>query len=178
MADSILVDLSESIVAALITARDAGTFDTFDDFSITWDFEGRVKDSELSDDDLHVRVIVPRKYARVRPYDRAALEYIAAWDIDIRKRLGAITQDRNLDADRDICTQLSRLVEQIHGFFLTATDDGGALRRLTAGTLNGRWISEDEDIPEMSEILVAYSVKYLRDQRQFYGCCREVFCVS
>ena len=166
----ILTTVSQAIVDTIETSRLAGGF-TIGDFITDWDFEGRVKDVELTDNRVHVRVVVPRRWDVARRVDRGTtLEYIAAWDIDIRQKLGVVAQGADSDIERDRIRDLVALVEEIHLLMHTSlpTDD----------TFDLQWLAEYNDSTKQSEILVAYSTKYLRENRHFYGVCREVFQVT
>ncbi len=175
MTDSILVSVAKAIAEQLETRRKAGDFEV-STFVTEWDFEGRVADEELTDDKLHVRVIVPRRWEHVGRADRSSLEYVAAWDIDVRQKLGIAAQDSTQAIEKDVLVKLTRLVEQLHEFFWGTLSE--ARLELTDHSMVAEWIDERDGIKKQSEILVAYSTKYLREQRQFYGICREVFEVT
>jgi len=175
MADSILVSVAKAIVEELETRRKAGDFE-ISEFVTEWDFEGRLDDRELTDDDLHVRVIVPRRWDRIQRDDRSSLEYIAAWDIDVHQKLGIAQQDSTQAIERDELVRLTRLVEQIHEFFWGTL--GEAYLELTDHNKNADWLDRRDGIEKQSEVLVAYSERYLREYRQFYGICRELFQVT
>jgi len=168
MADSKIVQVAEGLAAAIETERAAGNFE-LTNFEVEWDFEGRVKDQQLTDTDLHVRVIIPRRYDSIDRFSRTDLQYTASYDIDVRERLGIANQGAENDIDKLRLKKLSRLVEQIHEFFHS--------NPRPIASIDAEWIDERKGLPK-SQILIAYSVKYLREQRQFYGVCREVFQVT
>jgi len=169
MSDSVLVQVASGLATALEIERDAGNFE-LGDFDVDWDWEGRVEDQDLTDNDLHVRVVVPRRYDEVTRFARDSLQYTATYDIDIRQKLGVSHQNTRQEIDKEELKPLSRLVEQIHEYFFSSPRP--------IDSIDAEWIDERDEVPKKSEILIAYSVKYLREQRQFYGVCREVFQVT
>jgi len=167
---SILTTVSQQIVDAIETKRKAGSF-TVSEFICDWDFEGREDDAELTDNRVHVRVVVPRKWERAERIDRGnSLEYIGVWDIDVRQKLGIVSQNSESTLERDRLADLVALVEEIHAMMLTDQPDDG--------TYYLQWLAGDDDSPKQSEILHSYSIHHLRKHRQFYGVCREVFQVT
>jgi hypothetical protein len=168
MSDAKIVDVAEGLATALETARDASDFETTS-FDVEWDFEGRNKDKELTDNDLHVRVIVPKEEIAYR-HDRTELSYVATYDIDVRQKLGVANQGSGRTIEKEELKALVRLVEQIHEYFW--------LNPRPIDSIDAEWIDKRDGIKETSRILVPYSPHYLRDYRQFFGVCREVFEVT
>lgn len=175
MPKSILCAAAEQIAAAIDTQRKAGGF-AVSEFVTEWDFEGRVKDQELSDDDLHVRVIVPRKYDQIEREDKNTLSYSASFDVDVRQKLGTSKQTSSQDIEVNELDVLVRLVEQIHAFFSLTLNE--ARVELASHSMWAEWIDQRDGVPGRSQVLIAYSVKYLRERRQFYAVCRELFEVT
>ena len=166
----ILTTITKNIADRIDGLRQGAWF-TLNDFRTEWDFEGRTKDTELTDNRLHVRVIVPRKWQNARRIDRSGnLEYIGAFDIDIRQKLGVAAQGSDSDIERDRLVDLVSLVEELHLSMHQLPPADGAY--------NLQWLAEYDDTKQQSEVFVAYSTKYLREQRQFYGVCRELFQVT
>lgn len=172
MTDSVKVAVAKEIVAQLEIGRAAAAFEFSTGYTFDWDFEGRVDRFKLTDTSLHVTVIVPKKYEQTRRICQTELGYVAAYDIDVVKKLGVSDQDVNGEISQTVLTQYDRFVEQIHAYFLEQLAS-----RITASSVGmvAEWIAEREGIRKQSEILASYSVKHLADDRIFFGCCREVF---
>ncbi|MBC8869198.1 MAG: hypothetical protein H8E44_07260 [Planctomycetes bacterium] len=170
MADPVIVDVAEAMVAAIETERDADGFETAG-FEPDWDFAGRAASNELQDNDIHVTVFVPRKYELIDRVSRTELEYVVKMEIDIRQKLGQSSQNEKGEIDRDELRLLSMLTEQIHVLFFTN-------QRLTAGSNNALWIPTYEGISAVSEIATVGSFRDVRETREFYGLCFEVFQVT
>ena len=171
MSDSTLVDTAIAIATALEVSRAASYFVT-DVFDVDWDFENRTADKGLSDSDLHVRVIVPRNYVEISRLDRGSLQYWAAFDVDVRQKLTTSNQGADQAITKARLQVLSQLTEEIHKWFYV-------LEHLT--TPNSRdalWWEAPSEVSDQSRILVAYSTKYLRETRQWYSCCRELFQIT
>lgn len=173
MSDSLLVATSKAIRDAIEAERirEGGGF-AVNSFLLDFDFDGREKDLAPKENQVHVRVIVPRRWDTIDRFDRSSLHYVGAFDIDVRKKLGPASQEpKTCLAEQGELSTLTRLVEQIHGMFWDQT-----ICVYPAGyEYVAEWIPSRSGVPKSSEILVAYSTKLLREQRLFYGCCREIF---
>ena len=171
--DSLLVATTKAI-QSLIQAEFCQTTPNLavTDFLLDWDFDGRDKDIAPREGQTHVRVIVPRRWEEIDRFDRSSLRYVGAFDIDVRKKLGPLSQEpKTCLAELDELSRLTRLVEQLHVMFWTR-----AVKLYPSGyEYAAEWIDSRSGVGRKSEILVAYSVKLLREQRLFYGCCREIF---
>jgi len=166
---AILIDVAEAIVAAIEAKRQASDY-VRNDFLTDWDFESRAPDTELTDNDLHVRVIVPNRFEQIERNTKAALEWWASFFIDVRQKLGPLQQDTDQTADRDNLADLVELVEQIHLTFFASP--------WLTSTRNIEWVPSHDTIDKRSEIQLAYSADYLREDRLFYGCLKELFHVT
>jgi len=174
--DAILVDVAKRIANAIEAQRVGAGFEIVD-FETSWGFDGREKDIDIPEGPVLVRVVVPRTFDQVVMKTRTELSHVASWDIDVRQKLGIVSQDpSDQELDRDHISKLTRLVEQIHEFFHDTLSEH-RFQLQDHQTKYAEWIGERDDLPEGSRVLVAYSIKHLT-QRQFYGCCREVFEVT
>jgi hypothetical protein len=173
MKDSLLVSTTKairSLIEAELCRDDLDLAVT--DFLLDWDFDGRDKDLMPREDRPHVRCIVPRRWEDIDRFDRTSLKYVGVFDIDVKKKLGPLSQEpKTCLAELDELSRLTRLVEQVHTLFWTRQ-----IKLFPAGyEYAAEWVPSRSGVSSSSEILVAYSVKLLREQRLFYGCCREVF---
>ncbi len=173
MADSILVATAKGIVTALETERDSGSGFNGIDFTAEWDFIGREPDEEVDEDETSVKVLVPREYDEALPHDRTNMAYVATFDIELRRKIGAAGQDQDQQAERDDLSGLARMLETIHAFFLGTLSE----RRITLADLGmiAEWIPERDGITSTSKIMYTYSIERLAQHREYYGLCREVF---
>jgi hypothetical protein len=171
--DSLLVSTTKAIKSLIEAELCQSDMDlAVTDFLLDWDFDGRDKDIAPREDRPHVRVIVPRRWEQIDRFDQSGLRYVGAFDIDVRKKLGPLSQEpKTCLAELDEMSRLTRLVEQLHALFYTRS-----VRLYPAGQqYAAEWTAGKAEVPGQSQILVAYSMKLLREQRLFYGCCREIF---
>jgi|GEM_PF-5661053 len=185
MSDSKLVLVAKELVDAIKTDREAGSFSN-NDFSVDWEIGGRVQLRQsqgsnlpeewlLQDSRLQVRVMVPRNYAPAGRKDRNSQGYVAAWDIDIRQRLGASDQDEDQSVRRELLSELMLFEEEL--FEATGPNLTAARVSITDASdtaWDAEWIGQRDDITMRSQILVACSPLHLQ-HRQFYGAIRQVF---
>lgn len=180
MADAKLVAVSKGLVDAIQSARNDGTL-CLSQFEVDWEIGGRVQlrhagassipeDWILRDDKLQVRVMLPRKYEPAERKDQTSQSWVAAWDIDIRQRLGVSSQDDNQTIDRTRLNELILLTEQI--FEATGPDLDEA--RVSITDYEAEWIGRRDGIAARSQTLVTCSPLHL-GQRQFYSAIRQVF---
>jgi len=171
--DSLLVSTTKAVKSLIEAEFCQDDLDlAVTDFLLDWDFDGRDKDIAPREDRPHVRCIVPRRWDQIDRFDRNSLRFVGSFDIDIRKKLGPLSQEPTTClAELNELSRLTRLVEQLHTMFWTR-----ASRIYPEGyEYAAEWTAGKAEVPGQSQILVAYSVKLLREQRLFYGCCREVF---
>jgi hypothetical protein len=168
MADAILVSLTK----AVDTAMKAATWEIGEP-DIDWDFEGRIADFQPDEGKVYLRSIVPKKFDQINRESRTELGYVATVDVDVRSALGVSQQGNDQAITRDELTRLIRFAEQVHTYFQATLSEA----RLTLADhgLIAEWIDEREGVTKKSELLVSYSPKFLRENRQFYAVCREVF---
>jgi len=171
--DSLLVSTTKAVLALIeAETRRTDTELVVTNFVLDWDFDGRDKDVAPREDRPHVRVIVPRRWEQIDRFDRSSLRYVGAFDIDVRKKLGPLSQEQQTClAELDELSCLTKLVEQLHGLFY----DRSIRLYPTGQQYAAEWTAGKAEVPGQSQILVAYSMKLLREQRLFYGCCREIF---
>ncbi len=177
---SLLANVGKAIATALETARKAGTFG-IDEFVTDWDFEGRRGPDDLPDENLHVTVIVPQGWESITKVDRdPTWEHVGAFDVDVRRKLGLQEQDAAGEIDRDEIDRYVALVEAVHTFFTTLEDDDEDQSRLTIAShgKTAEWVDERTGVGEKSRIVFNYSELFLKEARQFFGMCREVFVIE
>ena len=166
MSDAIFVEIADAVATSL----DAASFDYGDIGTVSAVYESKDPDGDLEQESINVRVIMPQKVHNYTKFDRGRLRTIVACDIDVRFQFGAASQGGSAPAVPDAALRsLSKLVDDIHRHFF---DNAPRI-----GTNNDiEWIDEDDEVSGVdSRILFAYHSHYLRNQRLYYGCCREFF---
>ena len=171
MKDGLLVSLAKAMVDAIETERTDGDGFEVNDFLLDYEWGGRA-DEELREGIVFVRVVIPPSYVFAELQDRAGTwNYGAAMALEIRSKISPVYQEAD-DAtpERERLSALSRLVEQLHEFWLSLTD-----RRieLTDHSKTAEWVDERGQL--RSQINLLGAVKRLRENRTFLGVLTEAF---
>jgi hypothetical protein len=172
--DGLLVSLAKAIVTAIEAERTSGSGFEVNDFQLDWEWGGRAEE-ELKEGSVFVRVVIPPSYVFAELQDRAGTwNYGAAMTLEIRSKISPVYQEAD-DAtpERERLSALSRLVEQLHEFWLSLTD-----RRieLTDHSKTAEWVDERGELRSRIDVLGA--VKRLHENRTFLGVLTEAFDIA
>jgi len=172
---ALLVQTTKGIEAALKTARDADAFDPLMP-QISWDFDGRQSETQIVQSlQLLLRVIVPRNFEQWQQQTRGDMSRVAAFDIDVRKKLHRQDRTQEGEISRDELEELIDLVEKVHEWCADTLSERRVEISCRGQNYAAEWIPRRDDVAAQSGVLVSYSPEFLREHGQFFGVCREVF---
>jgi len=172
--DGLLVSLAKAMVVAIEAERTDGDGFEVNDFLLDYEWGGRA-DEELREGVVFVRVVIPPSYVFAELQDRAGTwNYGAAMALEIRSKISPVYQEAD-DAtpERERLSTLSRLVEELHEFWLSLTDRRIAL---TDHSKTAEWVDERGELKSRIDVLGA--VKRLRENRTFLGVLTEAFDIA